>query len=71
MRTPRGGDRIIQWVIQYRLPPVNGSVTTWNRADVTQTAAATHHTLAAHRTDEPEFEWRAIRVETVQRIEDW
>lgn len=71
MRTPQGGQRDITWVIQYRHPPVGAEVTTWTRSGVADTAYKTKETLRRVREDSPRLEWRAIRVETVQRIEGW
>lgn len=76
MRTPVGGDRSTQWVIQYRIPPVpGGGVTTWTRAelhpDETSNGPATRSLLDKARKAEPGFEWRAVRIEIVQRVEDW
>lgn len=71
MKTPQGGQRDTIWVIQYRLPPVNGTVTDWTRHATAYSAAATRAVLGEYRSEAPQFEWRAIRVETTQRAEDW
>lgn len=73
MRTPNGGHRSTQWVIQYRVPPTDGAVVTWTRGEMPpqDTAALVRETLQVARDKAPAFEWRAIRIETVQRVEDW
>lgn len=76
VRTPAGGDRSTQWVLQYRVPPADETlVTAWTRywadPEFTDTAASTRAVLGNLRESRPEAQWRAIRVESVQRVEDW
>lgn len=83
MRTPTGGDRSTQWVVQYRkakaetIPgeDVPHEETMWTRHDVPEevrlSGPAVREFLKAVRAGTFGLEWRAIRIETVQRVEDW
>lgn len=76
MKTPAGGHRSTQWVIQHRRPATpEAAVTPWERypADpsFTATGQSTRAVLVSLRENVSEQEWRAVRVETVQRVEDW
>lgn len=71
MRTPNGGHRSTQWVLQYRIPPVAGTVTEWQRGGLGDSGPEAQTLLTQLRTEAPSFEWRAIRIETVQRVEEW
>lgn len=76
MKTPTGGDRSTQWVIQYRTPAVaENAVVVWKRYQVDPEFVVSRPRmqgiLTTLRGDRPDLEWRAVRIETVQRVEDW
>jgi hypothetical protein len=78
-QTPAGGQRDTQWVIQYRkikTEPDDGTTIPaeellWARHSIAMTGPATRQTLKEMREETSGHEWRAIRIETTQRVEDW
>jgi hypothetical protein len=78
-QTPQGGHRDTQWVIQYRkvkTEPDDGTTIPaeellWNRHAIAQSGAATKQALKEFREETSGLEWRAVRIETTQRVEDW
>lgn len=82
MHTPTGGQRDTVWVLQRRHRKPEATVdaeggvtyadTTWARLDRTiESAAAARELLTNLRDTYDDVEFRAIRVETVQRVERW
>jgi hypothetical protein len=79
MKTPAGGQRDTQWVIQYRevqlgeKPGVDipQEEKLWVRYAIAHGGPATRQVLMEMRDETNGLEWRAIRIETVQRVEDW
>lgn len=78
-QTPAGGQRDTQWVIQYRKEKVKPDDGTeipaeellWTRHAVTLSGPATKQVLKEYREETFGLEWRAVRIETTQRVEDW
>jgi hypothetical protein len=75
MKTPTGGDRSVQWVIQYRRTD-GDEIRVWQHAVTdgpvlnAQEAEQSLATLRAQEWQHP-YEFRCIRVESVQRVEGW
>jgi hypothetical protein len=74
VRTPNGGQRDTQWVIQYRQEPATETALTgWTRYQTSGNPSGPQVRLILEQLREgaPDYQWRAIRLETVQRVEDW
>lgn len=81
MQTPAGGHRDVQWVIQYRKvkaedQEIPQEELLWTRLEGQESedllsGPKVRSTLKLLRENTFGLEWRAIRIETVQRVEGW